>query len=225
MKILLSEPLRLSYPHLCLGIVFICDAHVSGMPESVTAFLSRISQTPAALSGWDIYFKPGGLFPLSDPSGPDNPWESVFRKTPPPSLSPMELLAWAVSVKYSLPAEGLSLPSECPMLEGRLSQAGDLWEDPHHVGTPSPALPEREPVWADEHHIYVRHLIGFPSPQAVIPADASHAVFLIPGFSDRNRRQVTAARNELSRRLKAAFRGTVESGWADEKSPCFTASL
>lgn len=231
MKFLLSESLRTSYPHLCTAIILIRDARISGMPEDVTAFLTRICPaSPASIPSdspvppeWDIYLGPNGFFPLQD-SPQNHPWIPAANHEPPASAVPLKQLAWAVSAKYSTPVKGLCLPPECSVLEGRLSKSDDLWTDPDRTDKPSHAIPAGEPVWAYENHIYVRHMIGSSGPQTALSSDTSRAVFLIPGLADKNRRHVIAARNELARRLKAAFSGTVESGWMDDSSPCFISS-
>jgi DNA/RNA-binding domain of Phe-tRNA-synthetase-like protein len=136
-----------------------------------------------------------------------------------PHINPAVDLGNAVSLKYRLPIGAHDNGTIEDALMVRYTREGDVFIP---FGSTEPDNPkDGEVVYASGNQVRTRRWTWRQSQIGEITEDTTAIQFPIDGFSDFNREQVEAARDELADLLKKYFGGTVHTGMVDVQNPVY----
>ena len=134
-----------------------------------------------------------------------------------PHISPVVDLGNAVSLKYMLPMGAHDLGGSSEDICIRLAQPGDTFLP---FGGEAEETPDSgEVVYAVGHQVRIRRWTWRQSEHGKITLESTDIFFPIDGFTDFNREQVLAARDELQALVKRIFGCEVAVGFVDAKHP------
>lgn len=134
-----------------------------------------------------------------------------------PRINPLVDLNNAVSLKYTLPMGTHDLGASPLDMEVRFARAGDTFLP---FGGGAPETPDAgELVYAVGNEVRTRRWTWRQSEQGKIGPGTSYVFFPIDGFTDFNRDQVLAARDELSALAEEIFGCQVKTGYLDSGCP------
>lgn len=134
-----------------------------------------------------------------------------------PYINPVVDLGNAVSLKYTLPMGVHDLGCSSDDICIRLAQTGDTFLP---FGADTEEIPDiGEVIYAVGHQVRTRRWTWTQSENGKITSDSSDIFFPIDGFTDFNRNQVIAARNELNSLVKKIFKCETVVGIVDINNP------
>ena len=134
-----------------------------------------------------------------------------------PYINPVVDLGNAVSLKYTLPMGAHDLGESDDDICIRLSKDGDTFLP---FGADTEEIPDAgEVVYAVGQQVRTRRWTWRQSEQGKITAESSNIFFPIDGFSDFNREQLIAARDELNLLIGQIFTCETTVGIVDINSP------
>jgi len=134
-----------------------------------------------------------------------------------PHISPVVDLGNAVSLKYTLPMGAHDLGGSDEDICIRLAQPGDTFLP---FGSEAEETPDSgEVVYAVGHQVRTRRWTWRQSEHGKITPKSTDIFFPIDGFTDFNREQVLAARDELQVLVKQIFGCEAAVGFVDAKHP------
>lgn len=134
-----------------------------------------------------------------------------------PKINPIVDIGNAVSLKYMLPMGAHDLDRDVNDIGVRMSVEGDEFV-PFGETIPE-ALDIGEVVYATGNKVRTRRWTWRQSEYGKIKESSSYIFFPIDGFTDVNKDEVIAARNELSKLLKDIFNCEVVVGYVDIDQP------
>lgn len=130
-----------------------------------------------------------------------------------PHINPIVNLGNALSVKYLLAMGAHDIEKLESDLEVRFSTTDDSFLP---MGdTTTEVMPKGELIYASNNTVKTRRWIWRQSDNSKITAETNHVFFPIDGFTDINKEQVIAARDELAEILEQEFACQVRKGFVD----------
>ena len=134
-----------------------------------------------------------------------------------PHINPVVDLGNAVSLKYTLPMGAHDLGGSSEDICIRLAQPGDTFLP---FGGEAEETPDSgEVVYAVGHQVRTRRWTWRQSEHGKITPESTDIFFPIDGFTDFNREQVLAARDELQALVKRIFGCEAAAGFVDADHP------
>lgn len=134
-----------------------------------------------------------------------------------PHINPVVDLGNAVSLKYTLPMGAHDLGGSSEDICIRLAQPGDTFLP---FGSDAEEAPDAgEVVYAVGQQVRTRRWTWRQSEHGKITSESTDIFFPIDGFTDVNREQVLAARNELQALVKQIFGCEAVVGFVDAEHP------
>ena len=134
-----------------------------------------------------------------------------------PHINPIVDLGNAVSLKYTLPMGAHDLSAGSDDICVRLAREGDTFLP---FGSTDEESPDAgEVVYAVGSQVRTRRWTWRQSEHGKIEADSSYIFFPIDGFTDFNKEQVLAAREELLQHVKEIFGCEAIVGFVDAEHP------
>lgn len=134
-----------------------------------------------------------------------------------PHINPVVDLGNAVSLKHTLPMGAHDLSGAGGDICVRLSKPGDTFLP---FGSDEEEAPDAgEIVYAVGSEVRTRRWTWRQSEHGKIEEDTSYVFFPIDGFTDWNKEEVLAAREELQNLLKQIFNCETAAGYVDAKNP------
>ena len=134
-----------------------------------------------------------------------------------PHINPVVDLGNAVSLKYTLPMGAHDLGGSSEDICIRLAQPGDTFLP---FGDEAEETPDSgEVVYAVGHQVRTRRWTWRQSEHGKIMPESTDIFFPIDGFTDFNREQVLAARDELQNLVKQIFGCEAAIGFVDTDHP------
>ena len=134
-----------------------------------------------------------------------------------PHINPVVDLGNAVSLKYTLPMGAHDLGGSSEDICIRLAQPGDTFLP---FGGEAEETPDSgEVIYAVGHQVRTRRWTWRQSEHGKITPESTDIFFPIDGFTDFNREQVLAARDELQALVKRIFGCEAAAGFVDADHP------
>ena len=134
-----------------------------------------------------------------------------------PHINPVVGLGNAVSLKYTLPMGAHDLCGSSEDICIRLAQPGDTFLP---FGGETEETPDSgEVIYAVGHQVRTRRWTWRQSEHGKITPESTDIFFPIDGFTDFNREQVLAARDELQALVKRIFGCEAAVGFVDADHP------
>lgn len=143
----------------------------------------------------------------------------IAKKKGFPTINPLVDLGNAVSIKYHLPMGAHDLSSMKGDLEVRFAEEGDTFVA---FGETETEVPEaNELVYVSGHEVRTRRWTWRQSEVGKITEETTDIFYPIDGFTDFNKEEVLAARDELAELVKKYFGCEPIVGFVDKENPEF----
>ncbi|MEL7624232.1 MAG: phenylalanine--tRNA ligase beta subunit-related protein [Clostridiales bacterium] len=218
-------------PESCFGIIAIRGAGNTEAIPAISDFLNeQIALQEEKLAGVNVKELPAiacyrqafiqlGVNPNKFMCSIEALLSRIAKKKGFPSINPLVDLANAISIKYALPIGAHDLSTIEGELSVRFAEPGDTFVafGSTEVETPE----EKELLYVAGHDIRTRRWIWRQSEVGKITADTTDVFFPIDGFTNINKEQVLAARDELSLLLARYFDLQPVLGFVDRTNPEF----
>ena len=154
-----------------------------------------------------------GVNPNKFPSSIEAMAARIGKKQEFPRINPVVDLGNAISLQYLVPLGAHDMDSAAGDICVRLSRSGDRFMP---LGQEqAEELPSGELIYTVGDAVKTRRWIWRQSEIGKVTELSSNIFFPVDGFTDKNRAQVIAARDELARRVQECFRCTVTVGYVD----------
>ena len=134
-----------------------------------------------------------------------------------PHINPLVDLNNAISLKHTIPMGTLDLSLSNEDMEVRLSKPGDTFIPFGSTEIETPE--ENEVVYAVGSEVRTRRWVWRHSERGKIDETTSYVFFPLDGFTDFNKDEVLAARDELAEKLQTIFGCEVKIGYVDKDNP------
>ena len=218
-------------PTVCVGIVAVAGVDNAALqPELSKMLQENIALCEKQLEGVKVKESPDikpyreaftalGINPNKYMCSIEALINRIARKKGLPSINPLVDLNNAVSVKYRLPMGTHDLSTMKEDLQVRFAEEGDTFVafGATEVETPD----SHELVYVSGHEVRTRRWTWRQSEVGKITEETSSVFFPIDGFTDVNKDQVLAARDELASLVKKYFGKEPLVGYVDKDCPSF----
>lgn len=229
MEFIVSQKVFESLEHYCVGIVAAKGIehpqNVSRVTEmlnqSITVceqqFADRKVKEAAEILCYREAFQKLGVNPNKFMSSIEAMLTRIAKKKGFPSINPIVDLGNAISIKYHLPLGAHDLDTIHESLTVRFAEPED-----HFIafGETETEYPDQgELLYVADHDIRTRKWIWRQSEVGKITQYTKAVFFPIDGFSNVNKKEVLAARDELTKALQTIFGCEVFTGIVDRQQP------
>lgn len=206
MRFCVSNDIFAKFPTACFGVVVVENFQTSA-PETVAEMLnSALEVTPSrfpdgikghpSIAVWRDAFSNMGLNPNKYLSSVEALTSRVVKTAKLPSINFTVDLVNSLSLKYILPMGAHDIGRIQGDIWLRLSRNGDKFTP--FGSDQAEEVPEGEIVYADDQEVRTRRWVWRQGEKAKIQPDSNSIFFPIDGFTDVNRNDVMAARDELA---------------------------
>ena len=204
MKFIVEKEIFEKLPNACFGVVMAKGIDNSkAYPEIDRLLDESITAAAQRFEGKKVKEEPDIL-----------PYREAFRAL---DINPVVDLGNAVSLKYTLPMGAHDLGGSSEDICIRLSLPGDTFLP---FGGETEETPDSgEVVYAVGHQVRTRRWTWRQSEHGKITPESTDIFFPIDGFTDFNREQVLAARDELQALVKRIFGCEAAVGFVDTDHP------
>lgn len=225
MKFIVEKEIFEKLPNACFGVVMAKGIDNSrAYPEidrlldkSITAAAQRfegkkVKEEPDILPYREA-FRALGINPNKYLCSIEALFTRIAKGKGMPHINPVVDLGNAISLKYTLPMGAHDLGGSSEDVCIRLAQPGDSFLP---FGGEAEEMPDSdEVVYAVGHQVRTRRWTWRQSEHGKITPESTDIFFPIDGFTDHNREQVLAARDELQALVKRIFGCETAVGFVD----------
>lgn len=219
-------------PNACFGVVVakgidntkdypqIYDWLEKGIQTAAQRFEGKKVKEEGAILPYREAFRALGINPNKYMCSIEALFTRIAKGKGMPHINPVVDLGNAVSLKYTLPMGAHDLKDVTEGISVRMSHAGDTFLP--FGGTEEEILDDGEVVYAAGSQIRTRRWTWRQSKHGEIEPETSYVFFPIDGFTDFNKAEVLAARDELEQKLKDVFGCETLVGFLDAEHPEMT---
>lgn len=229
MKFIVEKEIFEKLPNACFGVVMVKGIDNSKaypeidrlLDESITAAAQRfegkkVKEEPDILPYREA-FRALDINPNKYLCSIEALFTRIAKGKGMPHINPVVDLGNAVSLKYTLPMGAHDLGGSSEDICIRLAQPGDTFLP---FGGEAEETPDNgEVVYAVGHQVRTRRWTWRQSEHGKITPESTNIFFPIDGFTDFNREQVLAARDELQALVKRIFGCEAVVGFVDAEHP------
>ena len=229
MKFIVEKEIFEKLPNACFGVVMAKGIDNSKaypeidrlLDESITAAAQRfegkkVKEEPDILPYREA-FRALGINPNKYLCSIEALFTRIAKGKGMPHINPVVDLGNAVSLKYTLPMGAHDLDGSSEDICIRLAQPGDTFLP---FGGEAEETPDSgEVIYAVGHQVRTRRWTWRQSEHGKITPESTDIFFPIDGFTDFNREQVLAARDELQALVKRIFGCEAAAGFVDVDHP------
>ena len=229
MKFIVEKEIFEKLPNACFGVVMAKGIDNSKvypkieelLDESITAAAQhfegkKVKEEPDILPYREA-FRALGINPNKYLCSIEALFTRIAKGKGMPHINPVVDLGNAVSLKYTLPMGAHDLGGSSEDICIRLAQPGDTFLP---FGSDAEETPDvGEVVYAVGQQVRTRRWTWRQSEHGKITSESTDIFFPIDGFTDVNREQVLAARDELQALVKQIFGCEALVGFVDAEHP------
>ena len=229
MKFIVEKEIFEKLPNVCFGVVMAKGIDNSKaypeidrlLDESITAAAQRFEgkkvKEELDILPYREAFRALGINPNKYLCSIEALFTRIAKGKGMPHINPVVDLGNAVSLKYTLPMGAHDLGGSSEDICIRLAQPGDTFLP---FGGEAEETPDSgEVVYAVGHQVRTRRWTWRQSEHGKIMTESTDIFFPIDGFTDFNREQVLAARDELQALVKGIFGCEAAGGFVDADHP------
>ena len=228
MKFIIEKEVFEKLPTACFGVVVAKGVDNTGHYEKIDRMLDEsIAMASARFEGKKVKEEPD-IIPYREafraldinPNKYMCSAEALFTRIAKgkcmPHINPLVDLNNAVSLKHTIPMGTHDLGVSAEDIEVRYSREGDIFI-PFGAEEPE-AVDAHEVVYAVGNDVRTRRWTWRQSEHGKIGPETSYVFFPLDGFTDHNKDEVLAARDELARLLEEVFGCAVKTGYLDAEN-------